>query len=127
YVLSIKRKKKRVAVDFKAEGGRRILHALAARADVLVENFRPGTLDAIGLGYADVSQRHPQLVYVSISGFGQNGPRRAEPGSDAVAKGGGGRRSITGTAEGPAVRLGVAIADIASGMFAFQGLLLALL
>jgi crotonobetainyl-CoA:carnitine CoA-transferase CaiB-like acyl-CoA transferase len=127
YYLSINRNKESVAVDFKREGGRAVLDALLARADVLVENFRPGTLDRIGLGYADVSARFPGLVYVSISGFGQNGPRRDEAGYDAVAQAEGGLMSVTGLGDGPAVRVGVAIADIASGMFAFQGLLLALL
>jgi formyl-CoA transferase/CoA:oxalate CoA-transferase len=104
-----------------------VIEALLAKADALVENFRPGTLDKMGLGYTAVSARRPDLVYVSISGFGQNGPRRDEAGYDAVAQAEGGLMSVTGTADGPAVRVGVAIADIASGMFAFQGLLLALL
>jgi crotonobetainyl-CoA:carnitine CoA-transferase CaiB-like acyl-CoA transferase len=127
YYLSINRNKESVAVDFKTEGGRRVIEALLAKADVLVENFRPGTLDKLNLGYATVSARRPELVYVSISGFGQNGPRRDEAGYDAVAQAEGGLMSVTGMADGPAVRVGVAIADIASGMFAFQGLLLALL
>jgi formyl-CoA transferase/CoA:oxalate CoA-transferase len=127
YYLSINRNKESVAVDFKTEGGRRVIEALLAKADALVENFRPGTLDKMGLGYTAVSARRPDLVYVSISGFGQNGPRRDEAGYDAVAQAEGGLMSVTGTADGPAVRVGVAIADIASGMFAFQGLLLALL
>ncbi|HEX5068930.1 MAG TPA: CoA transferase [Vicinamibacterales bacterium] len=127
YYLSINRNKESVAVDFKTPEGRAIVHALAAKADVLIENFRPGTLDGIGLGYAELSARHPRLIYVSVSGFGQNGPRRDEPGYDAVAQAEGGLMSITGDAGGSAVRLGVAIADIASGLFAFQGLLLALI
>src|SRR5262245_57078632 len=127
YYLSINRNKESVAVDFKTPEGRAILERLIAKADVLVENFRPGTLDAAGLGYEALSRRDPRLVYVSISGFGQNGPRRNEPGYDAVAQGEGGIMSVTGDPEGPAVRLGVAIGDIASGMFAFQGLLLALI
>jgi crotonobetainyl-CoA:carnitine CoA-transferase CaiB-like acyl-CoA transferase len=127
YYLSINRNKESVALDFKRPEGREILERLIAKADVLVENFRPGTLDASGLGYAAVSARDPRLVYVSISGFGQHGPRKDEPGYDAVVQAEGGLMSITGMPEGPAVRLGVAIADIASGMFAFQGLLLALI
>jgi crotonobetainyl-CoA:carnitine CoA-transferase CaiB-like acyl-CoA transferase len=127
YFLSINRNKESVALNFKTPDGHAILDKLIARADVLVENFRPGTLDAAGFGYATLSARHPRLVYVSISGFGQNGPRRDESGYDAVAQAEGGIMSVTGDPEGPAVRLGVAIADIASGMFAFQGLLLALL
>lgn len=127
YYLSINRNKESIALDFRSPEGRQVLDRLIANADVMVENFRPGTLDASGLGYASLSAKYPRLVYVSISGFGQHGPRRDEPGYDAVAQAEGGLMSITGTAEGPAVRLGVAIADIASGMFAFQGLLLALI
>src|SRR5262245_40846442 len=127
YYLSINRNKESVALNFKTPEGHAILDRLIGRADVLVENFRPGTLDAAGFGYPTLSARHPRLVYVSISGFGQNGPRRDESGYDAVAQAEGGIMSVTGDPDGPAVRLGVAIADIASGMFAFQGLLLALL
>jgi formyl-CoA transferase/CoA:oxalate CoA-transferase len=127
YYLSINRSKESVALDFKHPDGRRILERLVARADVVVENFRPGTLDARGLGYHTFAAAHPRLIWVSISGFGQNGPRRGQAGYDAVAQAEGGLMSVTGTPDGPPVRLGVAIADIASGMFAFQGLLLALL
>lgn len=127
YYLSINRNKESVAVDFKTPKGLEIVRALAAKADVVVENFRPGVLDRLGLGYADLAAKHPALIYVSISGFGQHGPRRDEPGYDAVAQAEGGLMSITGDPDGSAVRLGVAIADIASGMFAFQGLLLALI
>jgi formyl-CoA transferase/CoA:oxalate CoA-transferase len=127
YYLSINRNKESVALDFKTPGGRAVLDRLIAKADVLVENFRPGTLARMGLGYADLSRLHPELVYISISGFGQTGPRRDESGYDAIAQAEGGLMSITGTPDGPPVRLGVAVADIVSGMFAFQGLLLALL
>jgi formyl-CoA transferase/CoA:oxalate CoA-transferase len=127
YYLSINRNKESVALDFKKPEGRALLDRLIAKADVLVENFRAGTLDRQGLGFAELSARHPRLIYVSLSGFGQTGPRRAEAGYDAVAQAEGGLMSVTGTAEGPAVRLGVAISDLACGMFAFQGLLLALL
>src|SRR5262245_52532846 len=95
YYLSTNRNKESVAIDFKAPEGRAVLDALIARADVLVENFRPGTLDKIGLGYDALSHRHPRLVYVSISGFGQNGPRRNEPGYDLVAPAEGGLMSVT--------------------------------
>ncbi len=125
YFLCINRNKESVAIDFKTEDGRRLLDALVARADVVIENFRPGTLDAIGLGYDALHARHPRLVYVSVSGFGQTGPRREEAGYDAIAQAEGGLMSITGTPDAP-VRVGVAVADIAAGMFAFQGLLLAL-
>lgn len=127
YYLSINRNKESVAIDFTTPGGREVLDALIARSDVLVENFRPGTLDERGLGYAALASRHPGLIYVSISGFGHNGPRRDEAGYDAVIQAESGLMSVTGAPDGPAVRLGVAITDIAAGMFAFQGILLALI
>jgi crotonobetainyl-CoA:carnitine CoA-transferase CaiB-like acyl-CoA transferase len=99
---------------------------LIDRADVLVENFRPGTLARQGLGYADLSATHPRLIYTSVSGFGQTGPRREEPGYDAVVQAEGGLMSITGDADGPGYRLGVAIADITAGMFAAYGTSVAL-
>src|SRR5262245_56913835 len=127
YFLSINRNKESVTLDFKHPEGRSILGRLIARADVLVENFRPGTLTKLGLDYASLAEAHPRLVYCSISGFGQTGPRSAEAGYDAVMQGEGGLMSITGPSDGPTFRLGVAIADIVSGMFAAQGITLALL
>jgi glutaryl-CoA transferase len=126
YFLSINRNKESVTLDFKQPPGRRILDRLLADADVLVENFRPGTLSKLGLDYASLAPGHPRLVYCSISGFGHTGPRRRAAGYDAVMQGEGGLMSITGTPGGPPVRLGVAIADIVSGMFAAQGITTAL-
>ena len=94
---------------------------------MLVENFRPGTLARLGLDYASLAAAHPRLIYASLSGYGQTGPRAPEPGYDAVLQGEGGLMSITGAADGPPYRLGVAVADIVTGMFAAQGILLALL
>ena len=127
YFLSVNRNKESVTLNFKKPGGRAVLDTLIARADVLVENFRPGTLARQGLGYDDLSGAHPGLVYCSISGFGQTGPRRSEPGYDAVMQGEGGLMSITGPADGTPYRLGVAIADIVSGMFAAYGVAMGLL
>ncbi len=127
YFLSINRNKESVTLDFKQSQGRAVLERLLERADVLVENFRPGTLAKLGLGYDSVSTRLPRLVYCSVSGFGQTGPRRHEPGYDAVMQGEGGLMSITGPPDGPPYRLGVAIADIVSGMFAAYGVGMALL
>ena len=127
YFLSINRNKESVTLNLKHPDGRRILDTLIERADVLVENFRPGTLERMGLGYDDLAPRHPGLVYCSISGFGHTGPRRLQPGYDAVMQGEGGLMSITGSSDGPAYRLGVAIADISSGMFAAYGIAMALL
>ena len=127
YFLSINRNKESVTLNLKHPEGRRVLDALIEKSDVLVENFRPGTLDKMGLGYESLSKQRPDLVYCSISGFGQTGPRRREPGYDAVMQGEGGLMSITGSNDGPSYRLGVAIADIASGMFSAYGIAVALL
>src|SRR6185503_1628697 len=88
---------------------------------------RPGAMDRLGYGYDTVSARWPQVVYCSISGFGHSGPRKDQPGYDAVVQAEAGLMSITGARDGPPYRLGVAIADIVSGMFAAQGITLALL
>jgi crotonobetainyl-CoA:carnitine CoA-transferase CaiB-like acyl-CoA transferase len=127
YFLSINRNKESLALDIKQPRGREFLERLLARADVLVENFRPGTMERLGLGHAAIAPRFPRLVYCSISGFGQSGPRREQPGYDAVMQAEGGLMSITGEADGPPYRLGVAISDIVTGMFAAQGITLALL
>ena len=126
YFLSINRNKESVTLDFKSAEGRAVLDRLIAKADVLVENFRPGTLNKLGLDAASLTACHPRLVYCSISGYGQTGPRSREAGYDAVMQGEGGLMSITGGSEGPPYRLGVAIADIVTGMFAAQGITLAL-
>jgi crotonobetainyl-CoA:carnitine CoA-transferase CaiB-like acyl-CoA transferase len=127
YFLSVNRNKESLALDFKQPEGRRILDALLDRADALVENFRPGTLARLGLDYAALAPRHPRLIYASISGYGQTGPLRDLPGYDAVAQAEGGLMSITGDPDGPPFRLGLPIADLVSGLFAAQGILLALL
>ena len=126
YFLSINRNKESVALDFKTSRGRAVLNRLLSRADVLVENFRPGTLGRQGLDYPSLSAAHPRLIYASISGYGHTGPRAQEPGYDAVLQGEGGLMSLTGAADGPPFRLGVAVADIVTGLFAVQGILLAL-
>ena len=127
YFLSVNRNKESVTLDFKQPEGQRVLEQLLELADVVVENFRPGTLDVLGFGAAAVLARHPRLVYCSISGYGQTGPRREEPGYDAVMQAEGGLMSITGESDGPALRLGVAITDIVSGLFAAQGVMAALI
>ena len=127
YFLSVNRNKESVTLNFKHPDGREVLDRLVQQADVLVENFRPGTLERQGLGYDALSAAHPGLVYCSISGFGQTGPRRSEPGYDAVMQGEGGLMSITGPPGGTPYRLGIAIADIVSGMFAAFGVAMGLL
>jgi formyl-CoA transferase/CoA:oxalate CoA-transferase len=127
YFLSINRNKESLTLDFQAAEGRAILDRLVARADVIVENFRPGTLARYGLDYASLAPRFPRLVYCSISGYGQTGPQRSRAGYDAVVQAEGGLMSVTGPPEGPPYRLGLPIADIVSGMFAAQGVTAALL
>ena len=126
YFLSINRNKESLPLDYKHPQGREVLERLIDRADVLVENFKPGTLDRAGFGWEAVHARVPGLVYASISGYGQTGPRRREPGYDAVIQAEGGLMSVTGDADGPAYRLGVAISDIVAGLFTAHGVLAAL-
>ena len=126
YFLIINRNNESVTLDFKKSEGLAVLERLLATADVMVENFRPGTLDAAGLGAEALTERFSRLIYCSISGYGQTGPRRDEPGYDAVMQAEGGLMSITGERDGPPYRLGVAITDIVSGLFAAQGVLAAL-
>lgn len=127
YFLSVNRNKDSLTLDFKQPEGRRILDALLGRADVLVENFRPGALARLGLDYPTLAARHPRLIYASISGYGQTGPLRDLAGYDAVAQAEGGLMSITGDPGGPPFRLGLPVADLVSGLFAAQGILVALL
>jgi formyl-CoA transferase/CoA:oxalate CoA-transferase len=126
YFLCVNRNKESVTLDFKHADGRAVLERMLARADVLVENFRPGTIDRAGFGWEVVHARHPRLVYASISGYGQTGPRRDEPGYDAVIQAEGGLMSITGEEDGVPFRLGVAISDIVAGLFTAQGIVAAL-
>jgi crotonobetainyl-CoA:carnitine CoA-transferase CaiB-like acyl-CoA transferase len=126
YFLSINRGKESVALDFSVAQGRALLDRLVAHADVLIENFRPGTLTKYGLDYASLSAGFPALIYCSISGFGQTGPRSREAGYDAIAQAEGGLMSVTGLPDGPPIRPGVPIADIATGMFAAYGIAAAL-
>ena len=127
YFLSINRNKESLTLDLKQPAALELLGRLLDDADVLVENFRPGTMARLGLDYERLTATRARLVYCSISGFGQTGPRRDEAGYDAVVQAEGGLMSITGAADGPPFRLGVAIADIVTGMFAAQGITLALL
>jgi len=126
YFLSINRNKESLTLDLKKPGAAAIVDGLLQRADVLVENFRPGTMERLALGYEALAMKYPRLIYCSISGFGRTGPRRAQAGYDAVVQAEGGLMSITGDAQGPPFRLGVAISDIVSGMFAAQGIAMAL-
>ena len=127
YFLSINRNKESVTLDYKPAAGRKVLAELIAKADVLVENFRPGTLERAGFGWDAVHQEFPRLVYASIAGYGQTGPRKDEAGYDAVMQAEGGLMSVTGDADRPGYRLGVAITDMVAGLYCSQGITAALL
>ena len=126
YFLSINRNKESLTLDFKNTEGREILAKLISKSDVVVENFRPGAMARLGLDYSTLAARHPRLVFCSISGFGQGGPRRDQAGYDAVIQAEGGLMSVTGDADGRAFRVGVAVTDMVAGLLAVQGILLAL-
>ena len=127
FFLSANRGKRSLALDFKTEAGRGVLLRLLERADVLVENFRPGVMVALGLGRESLVERFPRLVYCGISGFGADGPYADRPGFDQIAQGMSGLMSLTGTADSGPTRSGIAISDLLGGIFAAQGIQLALL
>jgi crotonobetainyl-CoA:carnitine CoA-transferase CaiB-like acyl-CoA transferase len=127
YFMSVNRNKKSMTLNLKHARGKEILSQLLQRGDVLVENFRPGTLDGLGFGYEAVHTLNPKLIYCSISGFGQTGPYAERPGYDLIAQAEGGVMSLTGEPESSPVKVGLSFADITAGMNAFSGILLALL
>jgi len=118
YFLTVNRNKRSIALDLKSDAGCEILWKLIDGADVLVENFSPGTIDRLGFGYDAVHARNPSLVFASISGFGQTGPGRTRTAYDLIVQGMSGMMSVTGEEGGMPTKLGVPIADIAAGMFA---------
>ncbi len=126
YFLSVNRNKQSLTLNLQAEAGQRILHQLAATSDVVVENFRPGTVARLGADYATLRDLNPRLIYCSISGFGQDGPYRAKPSYDLVGQAVGGLMGLTGEADRPPVKIGVAITDLVAGFFATIGILAAL-
>jgi len=117
YFSSVNRGKESIALDLKAEADRRILDRLLERADVVVENFRPGTMEKLGYGWETLHARYPKLIYASASGFGHTGPMSKEPAYDMVVQGLGGIMSITGHPGQPPVRIGMSIGDIGAGLY----------
>ena len=127
YYLCANRNKKSVAIDLSCAAGQAAVKALAATSDVLVENYKLGGLDKYSLDYASLSSQFPGLIYCSISGYGRSSPRAAEPGYDYVIQAEGGLMAINGDADRPPVRVGVAVADLFTGMFAAQAILAAII
>jgi formyl-CoA transferase/CoA:oxalate CoA-transferase len=126
FFLGLNRGKQGISIDLKHAEGIELCLRLIDRMDVLIENFRPGSMDRLGLGYKDLHRRNPRLVYCSISGYGQNGPSRDEAAMDLVVQSSSGLLSITGTEDGESVRCGYGVTDVTSGLFATIGILLAL-
>ena len=126
YFARVNRGKESVALDLKDPADRAVLVALAERADVLIENFRPGVMDRLGLGWAELSVRNPRLVYASVSGFGQTGPWRERPAYDTVVQAAAGMFAITGPVDGPPMKMGSSIADLSAGLYVFGAVLAAL-
>lgn len=126
FFLGLNRGKKGISIDLKQREGLELCLRLVEQVDVLVENFRPGTMDRLGLGYAAVAARNPRLIYCSISGYGQQGPSRDEAAMDLVVQASSGLLSITGTEEGESVRCGYGVTDVTAGLFSVIGILLAL-
>jgi crotonobetainyl-CoA:carnitine CoA-transferase CaiB-like acyl-CoA transferase len=126
FFLGLNRGKLGISIDLKQPEGLSLCSRLIDQMDVLIENFRPGAMDKLGLGYADMQKRNERLVYCSISGYGQNGPSRDEAAMDLVVQASSGLLSITGTEEGESVRCGYGVTDVTAGLFAVIGILLAL-
>lgn len=127
YFHATNRGKRSIELDFESEDGRRIVKKLAARSDVLIENFKVGGLAKFGLDYASLSKDNPRLIYCSVTGFGQTGPYASRAGYDLMAQGMGGIMDLTGTPDGEPQRAGVPVADIFTGIYSVVGILAALI
>ncbi|HJS31886.1 MAG TPA: CoA transferase [Alphaproteobacteria bacterium] len=121
YFMSINRGKESIALDLKRDADRAVLDRLLAKADVIVENFRPGTMEKLGYGWDALHRKYPRLIYVAASGFGHSGPESQRAAYDMVVQGMGGIMSITGSPGGPPVRIGMSIGDIGAGLYACIG------
>ena len=126
YFLCVNRNKKSLTVDLKSVEGIALVRQLAERADVLIENFRPGAMDRLGLGEKDLRAANPKLIYASLSGFGADGPMADTPGYDLIVQAWGGLMSITGTAESGPLKVGVAIIDLVAGLMLGKSIVAAL-
>src|SRR5207237_9450469 len=127
YFMSVNRNKKSVTLNLKAPEGRDLLKRLAKKSDVLLENFRTGTMEKLGLGYAALSKLNPKLIYCAMSGFGESGPESHHGGYDLIVQAESGVMDLTGFADGPPVKVGNSTDDLVAGMSGAHGLTLALL
>lgn len=127
YYMSINRNKKSITVDTKNPEGVELVKKMIEKADMVVENFKPGTMEKLGIGYEDIKKINPEIIYVACSGFGHTGPYSKRPAYDAVVQAMGGIMSITGAAPGEYTRVGASIGDITAGLFSAVGALLAVI
>lgn len=127
YYICANRSKRSLACDLKSDNGQELIRSLVKRADILVENFRYGTLDRLGLGYNNLNKINPRLIYCSVSGYGRSGPNAERAGYDLVIQAESGLMSVTGQPDGPPTKVGVAVADLFTGMYASQAILAALI
>ncbi|KAF8975073.1 hypothetical protein BGZ46_009464 [Entomortierella lignicola] len=127
YFLGVNRNKKSITVDIRSAEGRKLLHDLVQKVDVLVENYVPGKLDKMGLGYKELSKLNPRLIYTSITGYGQTGPYRTRPGYDVMIEAEAGLMYITGEEDGTPVKVGVAVTDLTTGLYAHGAIMAAIL
>ena len=123
---AVNRGKRSIVLNLKTAEGRTVFARLAQSSDILIENYRPGVMTSLGLGYAALSAANPRLIYASISGYGQTGPQRGKGGFDLIAQGVSGIMSITGEPGGPPVKAGLPVTDLGAGLFALVGILAAL-
>ena len=126
YFVSLHRNKQGIEVDLKHPRGKELFFELVTRADVVLENYRTGALERLGLAYAEASRRNPGIIYCSVSGFGQDGPYRDRAALDLILQAESGMISVTGEEGGRGVRAGTSIADMTAGMYAAFGIMLAL-
>lgn len=126
YFLSVNRNKRSLALDLKQEAGKAILEALICEADVLFENFRPGTLARLGFPFERLQEISPRLIYATISGYGHSGSRSQDPAYDVIVQGETGLMALTGFPDAPPTKVGISIADVVAGLNAVEGILLAL-
>ena len=117
FFMSTNRSKKSVQIDLRQSAGRDVMLRLASQADVVIDNFRPGVMEAMELGYETLAARNPRIIGCSISGFGASGPMRDTPGFDQIAQGFSGLMSVTGTEASGPMRVGIAICDLLGGIF----------
>src|SRR3984957_20634459 len=122
YFMSINRGKESIALDLKADGDRKIFEALLARADVVLENYRGGTMEKLGYGWETLKKRHPRLIYAAVSGFGHTGPYAARPAYDMVVQAMGGIMSLTGHPGNPPTRVGSSMGELTACLFGMIGI-----